>query len=184
MRHGGENLNLPNKLTLVRVLLIPVFLIILLGGFFTPYANLLAAAVFIIASVTDWLDGFIARRYNLITNFGKFADPLADKLLTAAALIAFVELKALDAWVVVLLISREFVITGFRLLCAEKGVVLAADFWGKFKTAVQMVMIIYVLLGFAFPGAEIIKDVLVWLSVALSVYSAYDYIVKNKAVFT
>jgi CDP-diacylglycerol--glycerol-3-phosphate 3-phosphatidyltransferase len=154
-----------------------------LGGF-TLYAHYAAAAVFIIASLTDWLDGFIARRLNLITNFGKFADPLADKLLVAAALIAFVELRAVGAWVVVILISREFIVTGLRILAVEKGIVLAADFWGKLKTATQMVMIIFILLDFGFPGAEVVKDVLIAASVLFSVYSAFDYIVRNIGVFT
>jgi len=175
-------MNLPNKLTLIRILLIPAFLAVLLGGFL-PYANYAAAGIFVLASLTDWLDGYIARRFNLVTNFGKFADPLADKLLVAAALIAFVELSAIDAWIVILLISREFFVTGLRLLAAEKGTVMAADFWGKLKTAVQMVMIIFILLGFTFAWADIVKDVLVAACVLLSVYSAFDYTVKNKRVF-
>lgn len=175
-------MNLPNKLTLLRILMIPVFLVVLLGGFL-PHANYIAAAVFAAASLTDLLDGYIARSRNLITNFGKFADPLADKLLVAAAVIAFVEMGQLSAWVVIIIISREFIVTGVRLIAAEKQIVLAADFSGKIKTATQMAMVIYILLGFSFTGADVIKTALVIASVALSIYSACEYIVKNRKLF-
>lgn len=175
-------MNLPNKLTMLRVFMIPVFLIALLSNF-VPYANYVAAAIFALASLTDLLDGYIARSRNLITNFGKFADPLADKLLVASALIAFVELGVLSAWVVIILISREFIVTGLRLVAAEKQIVIAADFSGKLKTATQMIMIVYILFDFSFSGSDIVKTVLVAASVAFSVYSACEYIIKNKKVF-
>ncbi|MDR1688065.1 MAG: CDP-diacylglycerol--glycerol-3-phosphate 3-phosphatidyltransferase [Clostridiales bacterium] len=176
-------MNLPNKLTMLRIIAIPFFAAVLLGNFL-PYSNLIAAAIFALAAFTDWLDGYLARKMNLVTNFGKFADPLADKLLVAAALICFVELKSLAAWVVIIMISREFIVTGLRLLAADKNIVLAADFSGKLKTATQMVMIIFILLDFSFFGADIVKNVLVIASVVFSLYSCCEYIVKNRKVFS
>lgn len=172
-------MNLPNKLTILRVIMIPIFLVLLLW----LDIRWAATVIFIAASLTDLLDGYIARSQNLVTNFGKFADPLADKLLVAAALISFVELKELSGWVVIVLISREFIVTGLRLLAVEKGKVLAAGFSGKLKTATQMVMIVYLLINFSFPYADIIKNILVGLSVLFSVYSAVEYIIQNKSVF-
>jgi len=176
-------MNLPNKLTLLRVCLIPVFLILypyhIFGG--SEISRYAALAVFVIASLTDFLDGYIARSRNLITNFGKLMDPMADKLLVAAALIAMVQAAALPAWVVIIIISREFLITGFRMLALERGVVIAASPIAKFKTASQFVMIILILLGFI-PG--IILWVVIAAAVVLAVVSAIDYIIKNKDVMS
>ena len=142
------SMNLPNKLTMFRVILIPVFIIVLMAGVFSePLNRYIGVAVFCIASFTDYLDGNIARKYNLVTNFGKFMDPLADKLLVSSALICMIELGMLPAWIVIIIISREFIITGFRLIAVENGVVIAASWWGKIKTVMQMAMIIVVMLG-------------------------------------
>ena len=143
-------MNLPNKLTLFRVILIPFFVFFLLAPYFEGYGNYIAVAVFIVASITDFLDGKIARKYNLVTNFGKFMDPLADKLLVSSALICLVALNKIPAWVVIVIIAREFIISGFRLVAADNGVVIAASYWGKFKTAFQMVTVIVLILNI--PG--------------------------------
>ena len=132
-------MNLPNKLTTARVIVIPFFLVFLMTNFFEG-SNYVALAIFIIASLTDMLDGKIARKYNLVTNFGKFMDPLADKLLVCSAMIAFIELGLMPAWIVIIIIAREFIISGFRLIAAEKNVVIAAGMSGKIKTTVQMIM--------------------------------------------
>ena len=176
-------LNLPNQLTLLRVLMIPVFLVVLLGNFLDlPTARLAAVIIFIVASFTDFLDGYIARKYKLVTNFGKFADPLADKLLVAAALIAMVQLGDLAGWVVILIISREFIITGFRLVAAAENIVIAASFWGKVKTISQMLMIIVVLLDIQNTIVKSIGTLLVVVSVALTIISMVDYMIKNRDV--
>ena len=133
-------MNLPNKLTMLRVLLIPVFVVLLLADFWGKWLDYLALAVFIIASLTDMLDGMIARKYNLITNFGKFMDPLADKLLVCSAMICLLDLGRIPAWVVIVIIAREFIISGFRLVASDKGVVIAAGYIGKAKTVFQMIM--------------------------------------------
>ncbi len=135
-------MNLPNKLTLFRVILIPFFVFFVLAPWFEGYGKFIAVAIFIVASLTDMLDGKIARKYNLVTDFGKFMDPLADKLLVSSALICLVELKCLAAWIVIIIIAREFAISGFRLVAADNGIVIAASYWGKFKTTFQMLMII------------------------------------------
>ncbi len=176
-------MNLPNQLTLLRICMIPLFLVILLGGFLTPpFDRYIATAVFIVASLTDALDGYIARSRNLITNLGKFMDPLADKMLVAAALIAMVQLELLPAWVVVLIICREFIITGFRTIAASSGIVIAAGNLGKIKTIVQMVMIVFILIGFNGALADIITAILIWLSVIFTIISAAEYIYKNISV--
>ena len=145
-------MNLPNKLTVLRVILIPFFVASLLmyGGSVRMF-RYVAAGIFIVASLTDMLDGKIARKYNLVTNFGKFMDPLADKLLVMSALVSMVALEDLPAWVVIVILAREFAITGFRTLAVEAGIVLAASWWGKVKTTVQMIMIIVVLLDLPEP---------------------------------
>ena len=135
-------MNLPNKLTIMRVILIPFFVFFLLAPYFGEYGNYIAAAIFIVASLTDLLDGKIARKYGLVTNFGKFMDPLADKLLVCAAMICLTENGRLSAWIVIIIISREFIISGFRLVASDNGIVIAASYWGKFKTVFQMLMII------------------------------------------
>jgi len=170
------SMNLPNKLTLFRVILIPVFIVILMNGYIVePVNRYTAVAIFCIASFTDYLDGHIARKYNLVTNFGKFMDPLADKLLVSAALICMVELGMLSAWVVIIIISREFIITGFRLIAAEGGLVIAASWWGKIKTVTQMLMIIVVTIGLN----DLIGKILIILATVFTVISGVDYIVKN-----
>ena len=166
-------MNLPNKLTIARVIMIPLFLICL-------YLNIgcgkyIAVGIFILASLTDLLDGKIARKYNLVTNFGKFMDPLADKLLVCSALIALVDLNRIAAWI--------FIISGFRLVASDNGVVIAASYWGKFKTAFQMITIIMLVLNLNVPFMNIINTVLIYISLGLTVISLIDYIAKNYKVF-
>lgn len=174
-------MNLPNKLTIFRVILIPFFVTSLLIQSI-PYNNIIACSIFIIASLTDFLDGYIARKYNLITNFGKFMDPLADKLLVGAALICLIESGQLPAWVVIIIISREFIISGFRLIASDNGVVIAASYWGKFKTVSQMAMVIVLILNIQLPIFQIIGIILMWISVILTIVSLIDYIIKNKNI--
>ncbi len=169
-------MNLPNKLTVFRVILVIPFVALMLSGY-----DLWAVAVFIIASLTDLLDGKIARKYNLITDFGKFMDPLADKLLVCAAMICLVEMGRLPAWMVIVIISREFIISGFRLVASDNGVVIAASYWGKFKTTFQMLMIIVLILNLG-GVFDTIGLVLTWIALILTVVSLVDYLVKNKQV--
>ncbi|MBR9947227.1 MAG: CDP-diacylglycerol--glycerol-3-phosphate 3-phosphatidyltransferase [Lachnospiraceae bacterium] len=169
-------MNLPNKLTIFRVILVIPFVALMLNGY-----DLWAVAVFIIASLTDLLDGKIARKYNLITDFGKFMDPLADKLLVCAAMICLVEMGRLPAWMVIVIISREFIISGFRLVASDNGVVIAASYWGKFKTTFQMLMIIVLILNLG-GVFDMIGLVLTWIALILTVVSLIDYLVKNKQV--
>lgn len=175
-------MNLPNKLTLFRVILIPFFVFFLLAPYFTGYGNYIAVAIFIIASITDFLDGRIARKYNLVTNFGKFMDPLADKLLVSSALIGLIALDRIPAWIVIIIIAREFIISGFRLVAADNGVVIAASYWGKFKTAFQMITVIVLILNIPGKAFAVIGTVLIYISLALTVISLIDYLVKNKDV--
>lgn len=177
-------MNLPNKLTVLRVIMIPVFLIFLLTDCAGDASKYIAAAVFVLASLTDMLDGRIARKYNLVTNFGKFMDPLADKLLVCSALIAFVELEYLPAWIVIIIISREFIISGFRLIAADKGVVIAANYWGKFKTTFQMIMTILLILQLDYPYADTVEWIFVYIALALTVISLVDYIYRNIGVMS
>ena len=177
-------MNLPNKLTVLRVIMIPVFLVFLLTDCAADASKYIAAAVFVLASLTDMLDGRIARKYNLVTNFGKFMDPLADKLLVCSALIAFVELGYLPAWIVIIIISREFIISGFRLIAADKGVVIAANYWGKFKTTFQMIMTILLILQLDYPYADTVEWIFVYIALALTVISLVDYIYKNIGVMS
>ena len=169
-------MNLPNKLTIFRVILVIPFVALMLNGY-----DLWAVAVFIIASLTDLLDGKIARKYNLITDFGKFMDPLADKLLVCAAMICLVEMGRLPAWMVIVIISREFIISGVRLVASDNGVVIAASYWGKFKTTFQMLMIIVLILNLG-GVFDMIGLVLTWIALILTVVSLIDYLVKNKQV--
>lgn len=173
-------MNLPNKLTCFRVFLIPIFVLFMYLDNI-PHNNLIALAIFIIASLTDLLDGQIARKYNLITNFGKFMDPLADKLLVCAALICLSP-NMIPAWIVIIIISRELFISGFRILAADQGIVLAAGWWGKFKTTFQMIMIIVLIADIDLVAFDIIGQILIWISLALTVISMVDYIWKNKEV--
>lgn len=175
-------MNLPNKLTLFRVVLIPFFVLFLLAPYFEGYGNYIAVAIFIVASITDFLDGKIARKYNLVTNFGKFMDPLADKLLVCSALICLIQLELIPAWVVIIIIAREFIISGFRLVASDNGVVIAASYWGKFKTAFQMLTVIVLILNIPNKVFIILGTVLIYVSLALTVISLIDYIAKNKDV--
>jgi len=173
-------MNLPNKLTVFRVILIVPFVVIMLTDFCGIFGKWIALGIFVIASLTDLLDGKIARKYNLVTNFGKFMDPLADKLLVSAAMICLVEMGKIPAWIVIIIISREFIISGFRLIASDNGVVIAASYWGKVKTVVQMIMIILMIADLSF--LSIVTQISMWLALALTVISMVDYIVKNKAV--
>lgn len=183
-------MNLPNKLTIFRVILIVPFVIVLLGGDAGWFGDdllipeIAALTIFIIASLTDMVDGKIARKYNLITNFGKFMDPLADKLLVSSALIALVAMERIPAWVVIIIISREFIISGFRLVAADNQVVIAASYWGKFKTTFQMVMVCMMIVDLSdlWPWFGIATDVVMWIALVLTVVSLVDYLVKNRAV--
>ncbi len=174
-------MNLPNKLTTLRVLMIPFFVIFMLTNLGGAYANYIAVAIFIVASLTDLLDGKIARKYHLVTNFGKFMDPLADKLLVCSALICLVEMERLAAWMVIVIISREFIISGFRLIASDNGVVIAASYWGKFKTTFQMVMIVLLILNLG-GVFSVITEVVTWVALILTVVSLVDYLVKNKGI--
>ncbi len=177
-------MNLPNKLTLFRVILIPFFVFFLLAPYFEGYGNYIALVIFIIASLTDMADGKIARKYNLVTNFGKFMDPLADKLLVCSATICLIDLDLIPSWVVLIIIAREFIISGFRLVASDNGVVIAASYWGKFKTAFQMIMVIVLILNINLENEilNIAGIVLIYISLALTVISLIDYMVKNKDV--
>ena len=176
-------MNLPNKLTVLRICMIPFFVAALLyEGGASQNMRILADVLFIAASLTDLLDGKIARKYNLVTNFGKFMDPLADKLLVCSALICLIELGQLPAWVVIIIISREFIISGFRLVAADNGIVIAASYWGKFKTVCQMTAVI--LLIFNIPSLALLTNIVLAVAVVLTVVSLADYIVKNRKVLT
>ncbi len=172
-------MNLPNKLTILRVALVPFFIAALLIRAI-PYNDYIALAIFIIASLTDMLDGKIARKYNLITDFGKFMDPLADKLLVCSALICLIELGRISSWMVIIIIAREFVISGFRLIAADNGVVIAASWWGKVKTVFQMAAVMLLILNI--PVLSIVTTIVVWIAVVLTVVSLADYLYKNKNV--
>ena len=174
-------MNLPNKLTVLRVLLIPFFVWAALGDPVPGYSKYIAVLIFIVASLTDLLYGKIARKYGLVTNFGKFMDPLADKLLVCAALICLVSCGMLSAWMVIVIISREFIISGFRLVASDNGVVIAANYWGKFKTTFQMLMIIVLLLDLG-GVFDMIGQILTWVALILTVVSLVDYVIKNKHV--
>lgn len=173
-------MNLPNKLTTFRVILIPFFVFFMLAPNMTGINNYIAVAIFIVASLTDLLDGKIARKYNLVTNFGKFMDPLADKLLVCSAMICLIQTGQLAAWIVVIIIAREFIISGFRLIASDNGVVIAASYWGKFKTTFQMVMICLMIANF--PQLQILTNIIMWIALILTVVSLIDYLVKNKDV--
>ena len=162
-----------------RVILIPFFIVFLLVPL-TPYDKWIALAIFIIASLTDLLDGKIARKYNLVTNFGKFMDPLADKLLVCSALICLIELDKIPSWMVIVIIAREFIISGFRLVASDNGVVIAASYWGKFKTTFQMVAVCLLIADIA--ALSMVTQIILWIAVVLTVVSLIDYLIKNKDV--
>ena len=172
--------NVPNQLTIARIFMIPLVVVLILWVP-KPLGNILSMIVFILACLTDAADGYIARRYNYITTFGKFMDPLADKLLVISAMICLVDLGRLESWIVILIIAREFIISGFRLIAVEKGVVIAANFWGKIKTISQMLMVILMLGnfgGFLSLAAQILK----WISLVLTLVSLVTYLIQNRNV--
>lgn len=175
-------MNTPNKLTLLRVILIPFFVVCLLAVD-AGWGKWAALAIFIVASLTDTLDGYLARRDNLVTNFGKFMDPLADKLLVCSAMICLVDMERIPSWIVIIIIGREFVISGFRLIASDNGVVIAANYWGKIKTVCQMIMIIVVIanLGGFFA---IVEQILIYLSLILTVISLATYLWDNRKVLS
>ena len=185
-------MNLPNKLTVFRVILIIPFVLVMLGshaqwgwfmalfGGIADYADLIALMIFVIASLTDMLDGKIARKYNLVTNFGKFMDPLADKLLVCAALICLIDLDRIPSWIVIIIISREFIISGFRLVAADNRVVIAANYWGKFKTTFQMIMVCLMIANI--EALALLTQIVMWIAVVLTIISLVDYLAKNKGV--
>ena len=173
-------MNLPNKLTIARVLMIPFFVVFMLTDLGGAASKWIALALFIIASLTDLLDGHIARKYNLVTNFGKFMDPLADKLLVCAAMICLVGMGKIPAWIVIVIISREFIISGFRLIASDNGRVIAASYWGKFKTTFQMLMICLMIADIA--AIAVLTQIIMWVALILTIISLVDYLVKNKDV--
>ena len=174
---------LPNKLTVLRMILVPFFVAALLiqnGEIFA--LRMTALVLFLIASLTDLLDGKIARKYNLVTNFGKFMDPLADKLLVCSALICLVQLGQLPAWIVIIIISREFIISGFRLVAADQGIVIAASMWGKSKTVSQMISIVLLIINIKTPPLGVLTAISIPVMTILTVVSLLDYLMKNKQV--
>ncbi|MBT2690782.1 CDP-diacylglycerol--glycerol-3-phosphate 3-phosphatidyltransferase [Bacillus sp. ISL-47] len=188
-------MNLPNKITVSRIMLIPIFLLVMLVPFSwgevvllgaeMPVTHLIGALIFIVASVTDWVDGYYARKYNLVTNLGKFLDPLADKLLVSAALIVLVELGLAPSWIVIIIISREFAVTGLRLVLAGEGEVVAANQLGKIKTWAQIVAISALLLhNIIFEMVSIpFDDIALWVAMFFTIWSGWDYFAKNKQAF-
>ena len=174
-------MNLPNKLTVLRVIMVPFFVFFMLTDFAGDASKWIALVIFCAASLTDMLDGKIARARNLVTNFGKFMDPLADKLLVCSAMICLIPSGQLPAWVVIVIIAREFIISGFRLVASDNGVVIAASYWGKFKTTFQMLMIIVLFLDLG-GIFDLIGQILTWAALILTVVSLVDYLVKNKSV--
>ena len=174
---------LPNKLTVLRMILVPFFVAALLIQNGEVFAlRMTALVLFLIASLTDLLDGKIARKYNLVTNFGKFMDPLADKLLVCSALICLVQLGQLPAWIVIIIISREFIISGFRLAAADQGVVIAASMWGKSKTVSQMISIVLLIINIKTPPLGVLTAISIPVMTILTVVSLLDYLMKNKQV--
>jgi len=192
--NGGNTLNLANKITIARIFLVPVILFFLLvrfdlgslaiGEVNISYAQIIAVLIFIIAASTDGLDGYIARKNKLVTNLGKLLDPLADKLLVASVLIALVEMDKLSALVAIVIISREFAVTGLRQIALLEGKVVAASTWGKWKTAIQITMIIVILLNnFPFALIHVPFDIICsWAAAIITIYSGIDYFVKNKSL--
>ncbi len=172
-------MNLPNKLTILRIVIIPLFVLFLYVDIGDNINLYIAALLFIVASLTDLLDGKIARKYNLVTNFGKFMDPLADKLLVCSALIALVDIEKLAGWIVIIIISRDFIINGLRVLAADNGIVIAASYWGKLKTTCQMIMIVLLIVDLDIPYMYIINNFFVYVALILTIISLFDYIYKN-----
>ena len=187
-------MNLPNRITLARICLIPIMMFFLLvdfkfypepihwGSFQLSFNHLIAAVIFLLAASTDGIDGYIARKYNMVTNLGKLLDPLADKLLVSAVLISLVELGRCDSWIAIVIISREFAVTGLRQVALLEGKVVAASKWGKIKTVTQIVAISLLLLNnFPFQFVKIpVDDIAIWAAAIITIYSGIDYFVKNK----
>lgn len=176
-------MNTPNKLTVGRMILVPFLVLFMLTGWGGTANRYITLLIFCVASITDWFDGYLARKNHLVTNFGKFMDPLADKLLVCSAMICFIELDKLDAWIVIVIIAREFIISGFRLIAAENGIVIAANYWGKFKTVSQMIMIILLILDFG-GLFNVLETIFIWLSLVLTVISLLTYIMENRKVIS
>ncbi len=178
------DMNIANKLTLLRVVLVPIFLYFLLNKDVSVVYSYLALGIFCIASGTDFLDGYLARKLNLITNFGKFMDPIADKILVNSAIIALLSLGEIGVVVTIIIIGRELIISGFRLVASDNNVVIAASPWGKWKTVIQMFMVIYLLTGIQHINSTttFIATILIYASAILSLVSLVDYILKNKEV--
>lgn len=176
-------MNTPNKLTVLRMIMVPIFMLFLMMDASNPINVAIALVLFAVASLTDAIDGHMARKYNLITDFGKFMDPLADKMLTTAAFLGLMQHGRASAWAVMLILAREFIVSGIRLVAAGKGNVIAASIWGKMKTVFQMVAIIaaIILMFPVFPqsAAAMVTDILVWLSAIVTVISGADYVIKN-----
>ena len=170
-------MNLPNKLTVLRVVLVPFFVAALLISKSVEPMKWAALVLFIVASLTDLLDGKIARKYNLVTTFGKFMDPLADKVLTISGMICLIELGRIPSWIVVIIVAREFIISGFRLIATEHGIVIAANYWGKFKTTFQMIMIILMIMNL--PALSLVTDIVMWIALILTIISLATYIMQN-----
>ena len=175
-------MNLPNKITVVRFFMVPVFAVIFLLE--KPWSNNIGLVVFLIACISDFFDGYLARKNNLITDFGKLMDPLADKLLICTALVCFVELRDnFPAWCAILIIAREFIISGIRQIAAEKKCIIMASYWGKTKTVVQMILCVFFILDLDYNWFVVCENIFMWLSAALTVISLVDYIVKNRSIF-
>ena len=173
-------MNLPNKLTVVRMALVPFFVASLLLSGSNETLKWVALVLFVVASLTDFLDGYIARKYNLITNFGKFMDPLADKILTISGMICLIELGRIPSWIVVIIVAREFIISGFRLIATEHGIVIAANYWGKWKTTFQMIMIILMIMNL--PALQMVTTIVMWVALVLTIVSLVTYITQNMDV--
>ncbi|SDK29579.1 CDP-diacylglycerol--glycerol-3-phosphate 3-phosphatidyltransferase [Sarcina sp. DSM 11001] len=173
-------MNLPNKLTVLRVILVPFFVAFLLLSKSSESLKWIALILFIAASLTDLLDGKIARKYNLVTTFGKFMDPLADKVLTISGMICLIELGRIPSWIVVIIVAREFIISGFRLIATEHGIVIAANYWGKWKTTFQMIMIILMIVNL--PALAMVTQIVMWIALALTIISLITYIQQNMDV--
>lgn len=177
-------MNTPNKLTIIRMAMIPFFVFFMLTDFVGGAGKWIALALFVLASLTDYLDGHIARKYNLVTNFGKFMDPLADKLLVCSAMICLVDMDRIPSWVVIIIIAREFIISGFRLIASDNGIVIAASWWGKSKTVTQMAMIILLIANLGGSVVFVIEQILIYAAMVLTVISLLDYLLKNKTVLS
>lgn len=177
---GRLYMNLPNKLTVFRVVLVPFFVAFLLLSGTNESLKWVALVIFVVASLTDLLDGHIARSRNLVTTFGKFMDPLADKILTISGMICLIELGRIPSWIVVIIVAREFIISGFRLIATEHGIVIAANYWGKWKTTFQMIMIILMIMNL--PALQMVTTIVMWVALVLTIVSLVTYITQNMDV--